>query len=143
MAFLWFKAFHLIFMVCWFAGLFYLPRLFVYHADATDFISLERFKVMGSRLYYGIMTPSALLTFFCGLGMLHARGIEAYHGQMWLDVKAALLLTLIVYHLFCGRYLKQFRQDVNQHSALFYRWFNEYPALVLVAIIVLTVVRPI
>jgi len=143
MAFLWFKAFHLIFMVCWFAGLFYLPRLFVYHAGTTDSTSLERFKVMERRLYYGIMTPSAVLTFFCGFGMLHERGMAAYHGQMWLHAKFALLLTLIIYHLCCGCYLKKFKQNSNQRSALFYRWFNEYPALVLVAIVILAVGRPV
>ena len=143
MTFLWFKAFHLIFMVCWFAGLFYLPRLFVYHADTTDFISLERFKVMERRLYYGIMTPSAVLTFICGIGMLEARGMQFYHGQLWLHLKFLLLFSLISYHLFCGHYLKLFRTNQNKHGALFYRWFNEYPALVLVTIVILAVIRPI
>lgn len=142
MVFLWFKAFHLIFMVCWFAGLFYLPRLFVYHASTTDIAGQERFKIMERKLYYGIMTPSAVLTFICGIGMLNATGMAAYHGQMWLHLKFLLLFSLIVYHLFCGHYFKQFRQNRNQHSALFYRWFNEYPALVLVAIVILAVVRP-
>ncbi len=136
---LWIKALHIIFMVTWFAGLFYLPRLFVYHADCKDDIGHERFLVMERKLY-AIMTLGGVLAAVFGFWLLFQ-----WHwplSEAWLQVKLALVATLIGYHLFCGRLVAQFRAGENRHSGLFYRWFNEFPALVLVAVVLLAVVRP-
>jgi protoporphyrinogen IX oxidase len=135
---LWIKSFHLIFMVTWFAGLFYLPRLFVYHAMAEDAASRQRFKVMERKLYYGIMTPGAVLTIVFGLWLWLGYGF----GGGWLRAKLALVVVLVVYHLWCGRLLSQFKHDRNAHSHVWYRWFNEFPVVVLIAVVVLTVVKP-
>lgn len=139
---LWLKALHLIFMVTWFAGLFYLPRLFVYHAMSDDAISNERFKVMERKLYFGIMTPGMVATWLFGLWMLHNYAWAAYAGSGWLHVKLALLLVLVAYHILCGVWLQAFKQDRNTHSHVYYRWMNEVPVLFLVAIVILAVVRP-
>tara|TARA_B100000676_G_C17925043_1_gene757663 strand:- start:536 stop:958 length:423 start_codon:yes stop_codon:yes gene_type:complete len=139
---MWLKAFHLIFMVTWFAGLFYLPRLFVYHATAKDNISIERFKIMERKLYYGITTPGAALTWIFGIWMLHDYAWEAWGTEIWLHLKLALLLLLTVYHFYCGKLLKDFKRDTNTRSHIWYRWFNEVPVLILVAIILLAVIKP-
>lgn len=136
---LWIKAFHIIFMVTWFAGLFYLPRLFVYHADCSDSDGNQRFKVMERKLY-GIMTMGAVLATIFGLWLLFA-----WHwplNERWLEIKLLLVGALIAYHLYCGKLVRQFRRDQNTHSGIFYRWFNEFPALILVAVILLAVIRP-
>jgi putative membrane protein len=135
----WVKSFHIIFVVTWFAGLFYLPRLFVYHAMANDAVSIERFKVMERKLYYGIMTPSAVLAVLLGLWLWLGWFREA---GGWLHAKLALVLALVVYHLWCARLLADFRHDRNRRSHVWYRWFNEAPVLVLVAVVVLAVVKP-
>ena len=139
---LWFKALHLIFMVTWFAGLFYLPRLFVYHAMSDDKISIDRFKIMERKLFYGIMTPGALLTIIFGLCTLFSNGLSAYSEQLWLHIKYVLILFLIAYHVYCWLLLQDFKYDRNQHTHVWYRWFNEIPVLILIAIIILAVVRP-
>ena len=139
-AYLWFKAFHIIFVITWFAALFYLPRLFVYHAMAEDQPSRERFKIMERKLYRGIMTPSAWLAVACGLAMLWI--FPGWLKQGWLHAKLLLVLALIGYHLYCGRLLRAFRDDRNGHSHVWYRWFNEAPALALVAIVILVVIKP-
>ena len=139
---LWLKALHLIFMVTWFAGLFYLPRLFVYHAMSEDQISNDRFKIMERKLFFGIMTPGAILTIIFGFLALFANGWETYAGTLWLHVKLALIAVLLIYHIYCGKLLLNFKHDRNNHSHVFYRWLNEFPVLVLVAIIILAVVRP-
>ena len=135
---LWVKAFHIIFMVTWFAGLFYLPRLFVYHAMSDDSPSIERFKVMERKLFYGIMTPGAILTIVFGLWLWLGFGISGG----WLHTKLLLVVLLIAYHLYCGKLLSNFRQERNQHSHVFYRWFNEIPVVLLIAIVILVVVKP-
>lgn len=140
---LWMKALHLIFMVTWFAGLFYLPRLFVYHAMSKDAVSIERFKVMERKLFYGIMTPGGILTLLFGILTLKSIGWAAYSGVYWLHAKLACVLLLVVYHIYCGKLLIDFKHDRNHHSHVWYRWFNEVPVLFLVAIIILAVVRPI
>ena len=136
---LWVKSFHLIFMVTWFAGLFYLPRLFVYHAGARDPISLERFKLMERRLFWGIMTPGAALTILFGvwlwLGWFRA-------SSSWLHAKIALVAMLLGYHLWCWRLLKDFAAERNAKSARWLRWFNEFPTLVLIATVLLVVLKP-
>jgi protoporphyrinogen IX oxidase len=139
---LWFKALHLIFMVTWFAGLFYLPRLFVYHAMSDDKISIDRFKIMERKLFYGITTPGAILTIIFGISTLLSNGLSAYSGQMWLLIKYGLIFLLIVYHGYCWFILQDFKYDRNQRSHVWYRWFNEIPVLILIAIIILAVVRP-
>ncbi len=139
---LWVKAFHIIFMVTWFAALFYLPRLFVYHAMSSDAISNERFKVMERKLYFGIMTPGAMLTTIFGLWLLFDYGWALYAEMGWLHLKLMMVAVLIGYHFYCGRIVKAFKLDHNRHSHLFYRWFNELPVLLLVAIIILVIVKP-
>lgn len=140
MLYLWIKAFHIISVVTWFAALFYLPRLFVYHAMSKDQISIDRFKIMERKLYRGIMTPSAVLTVAFGSTLLWLAPGQLQQG--WLHAKLALVLALIAYHVWCGRLLRAFRDDRNQRSHVWFRWFNEAPVLVLIAIVVLVVVKP-
>ncbi len=135
---LWLKAFHIIFMVTWFAGLFYLPRLFVYHAMSSDKISIERFKVMERKLFYGIMTPGALITIILGVWLWLDYG---FNGQ-WLNIKIFLVFLLVIYHIYCFKYLIDFKHNKNNHSHIFYRWFNEVPVILLVAIILLVELKP-
>lgn len=139
---LWVKAFHIIFVVTWFAALFYLPRLFVYHAMSDDKASNERFKIMERKLYRGIMTPSAVLTVVFGCWMLSFYPPEQIAAMHWLHAKLTLIVVLLAYHLYCGRLLRQFRDNVNQRSHIFYRWFNEAPVLILIAVVILVVVKP-
>ena len=139
---LWLKALHLIFMVTWFAGLFYLPRLYVYHAMSDDPISNDRFKVMERKLFFGIMTPGMIITFVFGIWMLVDYAWALYSASGWLHAKLALLALLLVYHYYCGVWLFDFKHDRNRHSHIFYRWMNEVPVLFLVGIIILAVVKP-
>lgn len=136
---LWLKAFHVVFVVTWFAGLFYLPRLFVYHAVTTDAISLDRFKIMERKLYI-IMTLGALLAALFGSAMLVA--VPAYLQMGWVHAKLALVLLLVGYHIWCRQLVRAFAEDRNQHSQRWYRWFNEAPSLLLIAIVILAVVKP-
>ena len=140
---LWVKAFHVIFMVTWFAGLFYLPRLFVYHAMSHDDISIERFKIMEHKLFYGIMTPGALITLILGLWMLFDNGWQAVSQMLWLQIKLALVIVLLIYHGWCWKLLQDFKHNRNSHSHIWYRWFNEAPVLLLVAIVILVIVKPV
>ncbi len=135
---LWLKAFHIIFMVTWFAGLFYLPRLFVYHADCQDQTGHERFVVMEKKLL-AIMTLGAVLAAFFGFWLLG--GWHWPLQEFWLQVKLVLVAALILYHIQCARIVTRFRLGKNCHSGIFYRWFNEVPALLLVAIVLLAVLR--
>jgi len=139
---LWLKALHLIFMVTWFAGLFYLPRLYVYHAQSEDSTSNERFKVMERKLFYGIMTPGMIITLGFGFWMLGDYAWAMYGKMGWLHAKLALLVGLVIYHYYCYRFLQDFKHDNNQRSHIYYRWFNEVPVLFLVLIIILAVVKP-
>jgi putative membrane protein len=138
---LWIKAFHIISVITWFAALFYLPRLFVYHSMSDDKTSIERFKVMERKLYRGIMTPSMVLAVALGMWMV----IDAwaiYQSQYWLHAKLALIVPLVGYHFYCGHLLQVFKRDENTRSNVFYRWFNEFPVLILVAVVILVVVKP-
>ncbi|MES2207084.1 MAG: CopD family protein [Pseudomonadota bacterium] len=136
---LWLKTFHIVAMVAWFAGLFYLPRLYVYHAEATDTISIERFKIMERRLFWGIMTPMAVLTVFFGLWLMIGYGFRGG----WLHAKISCVLLLLAHHVYLGRLMLAFRADKNTHSPLFYRWINEIPTLpLLIAIVALVVQKP-
>jgi len=139
---MWLKALHIIFMVTWFAGLFYLPRLFVYHAMSNDTISIERFKIMERKLYFGIMTPSLLVMLLFSFWMLWDYAWAAYSHMGWLHVKLLLVGMLVIYHLWCGKLLKTFKHDQNKRSHVWYRWFNEAPVLLLVAIVILASVKP-
>ena len=138
---LWIKAFHIIFMVTWFAGLFYLPRLFVYHAKTTDAISIERFKIMERKLYYGIATPGGVLTIIFGIWLFSFDSAGYLHAG-WFHLKLLLILLLILFHLYCGKLRKNFYADRNQHGHVFYRWINEIPTVLLIAIVILAVVKP-
>jgi protoporphyrinogen IX oxidase len=136
---LWLKSLHIVFLVSWFAGLFYLPRLFVYHAMAADAIGIERFKVMERKLYYGIMAPSAVLTIVSGMWLWLGYGVTGG----WLYAKLALVAILVAHHLWLGKLMRDFREDRNRHRDVFYRWINEIPALpILVAIVLLVVFKP-
>lgn len=139
---LWIKALHIIFMVTWFAGLFYLPRLFVYHATTTDDISNARFKIMERKLYYGITTPGMIFTLLFG-GWLMSYNTQGYLQAGWMHAKLGLIAVLIAYHLYLGKLLIAFKHDNNRHSHVFYRFLNEVPVLFLVAIVILVVVKPI
>ena len=134
---LWLKAFHIIFMVTWFAGLFYLPRLFFYFAMSKDKISLERFVIMERKLFYGIMTPGGIITIILGFWLLD----YGYSG-LWLNIKLLLVLLLVIYHVYCFKYLMDFKHNRNKHSHIFFRWFNEVPVILLIAIILLVELKP-
>lgn len=141
---LWLKAFHIIAMVAWFAGLFYLPRLFVYHADLseTEIEGYRRFCTMERRLFWGIMTPSAILTLLLGTGLVHMMGYSFRHPPLWLALKLGLVAILVIYHIYCGILAKKFTFRKNTHSAFFYRIFNEVTVLILVSIVLLVVLKP-
>jgi putative membrane protein len=132
---LWLKALHLIFMVTWFAGLFYLPRLFVYHAMASDPVGIERLKVMERKLFWGITTPGGVLTALFGVAVFLYKPELLLAG--WMQAKLALAGMLIAYHIWCYFLLQDFKHGRNTRSHVWYRWFNEAPTLLLVAIILL------
>ena len=134
---LWIKAFHIIFVTSWFAGLFYLPRLFVNHAMAVDAATSERLKLMEQKLYR-FMLPLAVSALGFGLWLWLGYGITG----IWLHIKLALVLVLIAYHWYCGNLVEHFKHDRNTRSHLFYRWFNEFPVLLLTAVVILVVVKP-
>ena len=138
--YLWIQALHLISVVTWFAALFYLPRLFVYHVMAEDQISRDRFKIMERKLYRGIMTPSMIAVLVFGFWLLYQNPGLIKSG--WMHAKLALVFLLIGYHHVCLAYLKKFARDENSKSHVFYRWFNEAPVLILIAVICLAVVKP-
>lgn len=141
MLIVWLKAFHLIALVCWFAALFYLPRLFVYHAMAEDAVSKERFKIMERKLYRGIMTPAMIVTVALGAWLLGSNW-DYYKTQGWMHAKLTLVFLLVGYHHICLSYMKKFAADVNSKSHVYYRWFNEVPVVLLIAITILVVVKP-
>lgn len=136
---LWLKAFHIVFVITWFAGLFYLPRLFVYHAATTDAVSIERFKIMERRLF-AMMTIGATLAALFGIAMLVKAPALLQFG--WIHAKLTLVAALLGYHLWCYRLVRAFRADANRHSERWYRWFNEAPSLLLIAIVLLAVLKP-
>ena len=135
---LWIKSLHIIFMVTWFAGLFYLPRLFVYHSMATDKISHNRFIIMERKLFYGIMTPGAVLTIIFGLWLW----LDYNFSGLWLNLKLSCVVLLIFYHFLCLKHLINFKLKRNKHSHIYFRWFNEFPVILLILIVILVVLKP-
>lgn len=135
---LWIKALHIVFVVSWFAGLFYLPRLFVYHALSEDYPSRERFKVMERKLYRGIMTPAMVLALVSGVWLWLGYGFTGG----WLHAKVALVALLVAYHFWMRALMGAFARDENRHGHVFYRWVNEAPVVLLIAIVILVVVKP-
>ena len=133
------KAFHVIAMVTWFAGLFYLPRLFVYHADSGDWISVERFRTMERRLFM-LMTIGGLSTLALGIAMVVAA--PAYLKMGWLHAKLTLVALLIGYHLACYKFVRDFAHDRKTRSARWFRLFNEVPSVLLIGIVILAIVKP-
>lgn len=140
MTYLLLKSFHIIAVISWFAGLFYLPRLFVYHAQTTDAISHERFVVMERKLYRGIMTPAMLITLALGIWMLFE--MPFWLSQGWMQTKLGLVALLVAYHHACLYHLKRFALSKNTHSHVYFRWFNEAPLLPLIGIVLLVVIKP-
>ena len=135
---LWVKALHIVFVVTWFAGLFYLPRLFVYHAMAEDRVSLDRFALMERKLYWGIMAPGGVLALATGIWLWLGWGFSGG----WLHAKVALTALLVLYHAWCGKLMLDFRAGRNRRSHVWFRWFNEVPTLILFAVVILVVVKP-
>ncbi|MDQ6974974.1 MAG: protoporphyrinogen oxidase HemJ [Mariprofundaceae bacterium] len=141
MIFLWLKAFHIIAMVSWFAGLFYLPRLFVYHAGHHDGAVHEQFMVMERKLYRYIMWPAMLITIGCGLALVHL-GWAILVDSVWFWLKMGVVLVLLLFHLHNGRVIADFAAKNNHYSHTFFRKYNEIPTISLLIIVVLVVVRP-
>ncbi|MEM7408281.1 MAG: CopD family protein [Pseudomonadota bacterium] len=138
---LWVKAFHIIFAVSWYAGLLYLPRLFVYHTETTEPEANERFKTMERKLFL-IMSIGALGTAVFGFWLLHAYAMVAFGGTVWLWAKLALVAALYGFHGWCYLLMRAFREDRNRHSQRFFRMINEIPALILVGVVIAVVVKP-
>ena len=134
---LWYKTLHIIFMITWFAGLFYLPRLFVYHAMSKDQISLDRFKIMERKLFWGIMTPGGILTIIFGIYL-----IQFHQMLLWLQLKIFLVFLLVLYHIWCGKIMYNFKNGINSRGHVWYRVFNEIPVIMLIVIIYLVVFKP-
>ena len=140
MTLLWIKALHLFFMVAWMAGIFYLPRLFVYHSQATNQAVKEQFKIMERRLWF-FVTPFAILTLFFGLWLIGLYGIQWFASAHWLHIKLVLVFSLYMYHIYLFVLLKKFAKDENKHSTRFYRFLNESPVFIVLGIITLATVK--
>lgn len=135
---LWVRWLHLVFMVTWFAGLFYLPRLFVYHAMTEDAPGRERFRIMERKLFYGIMTPGGILTLVFGLWLWLGFHVAGY----WVHAKLVLVAVLVAYHIYCGKLMRDFARERNAKSHVWFRWFNEFPVLILLGAVWLAVFKP-
>ncbi len=139
--YLWLKAIHIIAVICWFAGIFYLPRLFIYHAATEDQVGRERFKTMERKLYRAIMNPSMMVTLVLGIWMLVLRW-QTYSTHAWLWIKVVLVVGLIGYHHYCLKIMKAYANDQTLHSDRFLRIFNEIPVLILLPVVILVVLKP-
>lgn len=135
---LWVKSIHIIAVICWMAGIFYMPRLFVYHAMTEDQAGKDRFKIMERKLYYVIMVPSMIASLVFGIWLWLQWGFSGG----WLHAKLTLVILLVGYHHWCGATMKKFARDEIQHGHVFYRWLNEAPVILLIAIVILVVVKP-
>ena len=138
---LWLKAFHIIAIVAWFAALFYLPRLFVYHAMPENKASWSVFCVMEHKLYYYIMYPAGLMTTLSGYGLIFLRPI--FHSANWMHVKLFLVLLLWIFHLICGHFLRLAKQQALPNNHVFFRWFNEFPTIILIITVCLAILQPV
>jgi putative membrane protein len=138
--FLWIKALHIIFVICWFAGIFYLPRLFVHHAMSTDTATQQRLSIMEGKLYR-FTTPFAFISLFLGLWMILLNP-GYYQSAAWLHIKLSLVALLFAYHFYCGKLVKVFAEGKNTRSHTFYRVLNELPVIALFIIVILAVVKP-
>lgn len=138
----WLLAFHIISIICWFAGLFYLPRLFVYHASSPHAVVHEQLKIMEYKLYFYITTPALVATLLTGFWLMFFYFHTTHPHIYWLPVKVPLVFLLIIFHAYCGYFLYQFRKDRNTKDHRFYRFFNEIPTLLMLAIVILAVVKP-
>ena len=138
---LWLKAFHVIFMVAWFAGIFYLPRLFVNHAESTQALVHQQLKGMERRLLY-FVTPFAILTVLLGIAIIYQYGYPWFAAAHWLHVKITLVVLLLIYHGYCFKLVNVFAADQNTRSGKFYRIFNEVPVVILFIIVILAYVKP-
>lgn len=141
MLILWIKAFHVFFMIAWMAGIFYLPRLFVYHAESAEKSVHMQLKVMERRLWMFI-TPFAIITLILGVVLMYLYGADWLAASKWLHIKLTLVLGFYLYHGYLFVLLKAFARDENQHSAKFYRFLNEAPVLLLLIIVILAIVKP-
>jgi protoporphyrinogen IX oxidase len=137
----WVKAFHIVAVVCWFAAIFYLPRLFVYHAMSEDKISKDRFVIMERKLFRGIATPSAIATVILGAWLISSN-LSYYMSSGWMHAKLALVVLLSIYHYLCWQIMLEFRDNTNKRSHVYFRYFNELPVFLLIGIVILVVVRP-
>ena len=141
--YLLFKSLHLISVISWMAGLLYLPRIFVYHAENNSEIKISGiFKTMERKLFFYIMTPAMILSWFFGLLLIHSIGFEQL-GQIWMLLKLAFVIILTIYHFYLGRVLGRFKQDINKQSHKFYRFINEIPTVLLILIVLVVVFKPI
>ncbi|MBX2849805.1 MAG: protoporphyrinogen oxidase HemJ [Acidiferrobacterales bacterium] len=138
MMYLWVKSLHIIAVICWMAGIFYLPRLFVYHSMAEDEISKERFKIMERKLYRGIMEPSSIAAIIFGVWLWLGYGFAGG----WLHAKIALVVLLLAYHFWCGYTVKKFARGEVKQGHVFFRFINEVPIFLLIGIVILVVVKP-
>ena len=140
--YLLFKSLHLISVISWMAGLLYLPRIFVYHAENSDDRKIsDVFKVMEKKLYFYIMTPAMILSWIFGLLLIHSIGFQQL-GQTWMILKIIFVIFLSLYHFYLGKTLKQFKLDQNTHSHKFYRLINEIPTILLILIVFVVIFKP-
>tara|TARA_X000000950_G_scaffold62676_1_gene76556 strand:+ start:2062 stop:2496 length:435 start_codon:yes stop_codon:yes gene_type:complete len=141
--YLLFKSLHLIAVISWMAGLLYLPRIFVYHAENNSELKVSKiFKVMERKLYFFIMTPAMTLSWLFGLLLIHSIGFQQL-GQTWILLKLLFVTILTFYHFYLGKLLSQFKTDNNQHSHKFYRYINEIPTILLILVIFVVIFKPI
>ena len=138
---IWIKALHLIFMIAWFAGLFYLPRLFVNHALAEEEVLRQRLNLREIKLYRFI-TPWMVLTLIFGGWLMFDYAWQAYADVLWLKIKLVLVITLVGYHFYCGKIIKDLASNSNHRGHIWFRWFNEFPGIILVVVVILAVVKP-
>lgn len=138
---LWIKAFHIIFIVAWFSGLFYLPRLFIYHSKWNDALSNEHFKIMERKLYRYITTPAGILTILFGFWIM-SYNFSGYLHEPWVHIKLTFVVLLVIYHAYLGKIVADFQQDKNRHKIGFYHLLHTLPSLFLVLIVILAVVKP-
>ena len=141
--YLLFKSLHLIAVISWMAGLLYLPRIFVYHAENNSKTKIsEVFKIMEKKLFFYIMTPAMILSWLFGLLLIHSLGFQQL-GQKWMLLKIIFVLILTFYHFYLGKILNQFKANNNKHSHKFYRYINEIPTILLILIVFVVIFKPI